>query len=33
MLDMSLKSNIWEGQFIEIYEYSLCAKEIILGNI
>ena len=26
MLDMSLKSNIWEGQFIAIYEDSLCAK-------
>ncbi len=32
---MSLKSNIWEGQFIEIYEDSrlMCAKKIILGNI
>ena len=33
MLDMSLKSNIWEGQFIEIYGDSMCAKKIILGNI
>ena len=27
MLDMSLKSNIWEGQFIEIYGDSMCAKK------
>ena len=33
MLDMSLKSNIWEGKFIEIYEDSMCANKIILGNI
>ena len=30
---MSLKSNIWEGQFIEIYVDSMCPKKIILGNI
>ena len=33
MLDMSLKSNIWNGIFIEIYEDSRCAKKIILCNI
>ena len=33
ILDMSLKSNIWEGQFIEIYVDSMCPKKIILGNI
>ena len=30
---MSLKSNIWEGQFIEIYEDNPYAKTLILGNI
>ena len=30
---MSLKSNIWEGQFIDIYVDSMCPKKIILGNI
>ena len=33
ILDMSLKSNIWEGQFIEIYVDIMCPKKIILGNI
>ena len=27
ILDMSLKSNIWEGQFIEIYVDSMCPKK------
>ena len=27
MLYMSLKSNIWEGQFIDICQDSLCAKK------
>ena len=30
---MSLKSNIWEGQFIEIFVDSMRPKKIILGNI
>ena len=33
LLNMSLTSNIWEGQFIEIYEDNLYAKTLILGNI
>ena len=36
MLDMSLKSNIWEGQFIEIYGdsiYIIYSQDTVIDNI